>query len=442
MRALSKRNENLKNRSLYLNRLIGFQDTELVKVITGIRRCGKSSLMKLMIQHLKENGIQENQFVVMNFESIQYRGMSSKDVYNYVAERVIPDKKMYIFLDEIQRIPEWQDAVNSFRVDFDTDIYLTGSNAYLLSSEISTYLAGRFVEIKMLPLSFREFLDFNDYSVTEYNSPAGILKRRVTDKAGQIYEMDDLLEAYLMFGGMPGLSEVGLEQDKVFAVLEGIYSTIVVRDILEREYRRGQKRITDADLLKKIIMFLADNIGNNVSLTSITNTLMNERLIEDSPKKGKPAVQTIQAYVSALLESYVFYEIRRFDIKGKEYLRTLGKYYISDLGLKNYLLGYRGADTGHAIENLVYFELKRRGYDVAVGKTGNREIDFIATKTREKKYIQVTERMEEESTKERELSPLRSIRDNHEKIVIQRYGPSGETEDGIKIINLCDYLLS
>ena len=438
---MSKRNENLKNRSLYLNRLIGFQDTELVKVITGIRRCGKSSLMKLMIQHLKENGIQENQFVVMNFESIQYRGMSSKDVYNYVAERVIPDKKMYIFLDEIQRIPEWQDAVNSFRVDFDTDIYLTGSNAYLLSSEISTYLAGRFVEIKMLPLSFREFLDFNDYSVTEYNSPAGILKRRVTDKAGQIYEMDDLLEAYLMFGGMPGLSEVGLEQDKVFAVLEGIYSTIVVRDILEREYRRGQKRITDADLLKKIIMFLAGNIGNNVSLTSITNTLMNERLIEDSPKKGKPAVQTIQAYVSALLESYVFYEIRRFDIKGKEYLRTLGKYYISDLGLKNYLLGYRGADTGHAIENLVYFELKRRGYDVAVGKTGNREIDFIATKTREKKYIQVTERMEEESTKERELSPLRSIRDNHEKIVIQRYGPSGETEDGIKIINLCDYLL-
>ena len=439
---MSKRNENLKNRSLYLNRLIGFQDTELVKVITGIRRCGKSSLMKLMIQHLKENGIQENQFVVMNFESIQYRGMSSKDVYNYVAERVIPDKKMYIFLDEIQRIPEWQDAVNSFRVDFDTDIYLTGSNAYLLSSEISTYLAGRFVEIKMLPLSFREFLDFNDYSVTEYNSPAGILKRRVTDKAGQIYEMDDLLEAYLMFGGMPGLSEVGLEQDKVFAVLEGIYSTIVVRDILEREYRRGQKRITDADLLKKIIMLLADNIGNNVSLTSITNTLMNERLIEDSPKKGKPAVQTIQSYVSALLESYVFYEIRRFDIKGKEYLRTLGKYYISDLGLKNYLLGYRGADTGHAIENLVYFELKRRGYDVAVGKTGNREIDFIATKTREKKYIQVTERMEEESTKERELSPLRSIRDNHEKIVIQRYGPSGETEDGIKIINLCDYLLS
>ncbi len=439
---MSKRNENLKNRSLYLNRLIGFQDTELVKVITGIRRCGKSSLMKLMIQHLKENGIQENQFVVMNFESIQYRGMSSKDVYNYVAERVIPDKKMYIFLDEIQRIPEWQDAVNSFRVDFDTDIYLTGSNAYLLSSEISTYLAGRFVEIKMLPLSFREFLDFNDYSVTEYNSPAGILKRRVTDKAGQIYEMDDLLEAYLMFGGMPGLSEVGLEQDKVFAVLEGIYSTIVVRDILEREYRRRQKRITDADLLKKIIMFLADNIGNNVSLTSITNTLMNERLIEDSPKKGKPAVQTIQTYVSALLESYVFYEIRRFDIKGKEYLRTLGKYYISDLGLKNYLLGYRGADTGHAIENLVYFELKRRGYDVAVGKTGNREIDFIATKTREKKYIQVTERMEEESTKERELSPLRSIRDNHEKIVIQRYGPSGETEDGIKIINLCDYLLS
>ena len=201
---MRKSQEGLKNRDLYLNKLISFRDTEPVKVITGIRRSGKSSLMKLMIRHLKEQGIQDSQIVIMNFESMAFRGMDAAGVYQYVADRVLPDRKMYLFFDEIQRVPDWQDAVNSFRVDFDSDIYVTGSNAYLLSSEISTYLAGRYVEIRMLPLSFREFLDFNGYSVKEYETPAGRKKMRVVDPAGNIDELDDLLETYLLFGGMPG----------------------------------------------------------------------------------------------------------------------------------------------------------------------------------------------------------------------------------------------
>lgn len=245
----------------------------------------------------------------------------------------------------------------------------------------------------------------------------------------------------MKFGGMPGIADVGLETDKALTLLDGIYSTVVVRDILEREKRRRQRQITDLDLLRKVIMFLADNIGNSTSITSIGNTLMDERLLNRTGRKGKPAVQTIQAYVGALLESYVFYEIKRFDIKGKAYLRTLGKYYIVDIGLRNYLLGFRDMDTGHIIENIVYFELLRRGYDVAIGKVGNKEVDFIAVNATEKRYIQVTESMNDSATRERELVPLRSIRDNYEKVVIAGNCDNPMNRDGIKIIDLMDFLL-
>ena len=245
----------------------------------------------------------------------------------------------------------------------------------------------------------------------------------------------------MKFGGMPGIVDIGLDTDKVLALLDGIYSTVVVRDILEREKRRGQRQITDAELLRKIIMFLADNIGNNTSITSIGNTLVNEKLIDTDKRNGKPAVQTIQAYVGALLESYVFYEIKRFDIKGKEYLRTLGKYYIVDVGLRNYLLGFRDMDTGHCIENIVYFELLRRGYDVAIGKIDEKEVDFIAANAKGKIYFQVTESMNDLSTRERELAPLRKIRDNYEKVVIAGECDNPITQDGIKIVKLTDFLL-
>ena len=321
--------------------------------------------------------------------------MDARGFYEYVKARICPNKRTYLFFDEVQKVHGWENAVNSFRVDFDCDIYITGSNAYLLSSELSTYLSGRYVEIKVLPLSFREFLDFHGYILTERKSPA----------------------------------------------LDGVYSAAVINDILEREKRKGQRNITDPVLLKKIILFLADNIGNNTSATSIGNTLVNEGLLENGTRKTKPAVQTIQAYIEALTEAYIFYEIKRFDIKGKEYLRTLGKYYIVDIGLRNYLLGYRDGDSGHILENIIYFELLRRGYDVAIGKIDNQEVDFIATKADEKKYVQVTESMNAPETRERELAPLRKIRDSYEKIVIALESNLTQTQDGIKIIRALDFLL-
>ena len=431
----------LKNRDRYLKKLIGFQDTEPVKIITGIRRCGKSSLLKLMIRHLRETGVSQEQIVEMNFESHDFRNMTSDAVYHYVKDRVVSGKRMYLFFDELQRIDAWEDAVNSFRVDLDCDIYVTGSNAYLLSSEYSTYLSGRCVEIKMLPLSFREFLDFHNFEVRETSSALGGTRRQVFDQNGERYDLREVFDAYLRFGGMPGIADVGLDQEKALSLLEGIYSTVVVRDILEREKRRGQRQITDSALLRKIVLFLADNIGSSVSVSSIGSTLMNEGLLEVGKRKGTPSAHTVQAYVGALLESYFFYEIKRFDIKGKEYLRTLGKYYIVDIGLRNFLLGFRNRDSGHAIENVVYFELLRRGYDVAIGKIDNQEVDFIATTADDKLYIQVTESMQSEDVRERELSPLQKIRDNYEKLVLSLEPGLDTSYEGIKSLNLIDWLL-
>ncbi len=382
----------LRNRTIYLEQLKAFQDTEMIKVITGIRRCGKSSLMKLMANELRVSGFLEEQIIEINFEFMRFSDMTAKDFYAYVMDRAVSGKRMYLFFDEVQHISGWENAVNSFRVDPDCDIYVTGSNAHLLSSELSTYLARRYVEIKMLPLSFREFLDFHGYTVTERKSPTGQLRKRILDADDESYDPKELYQAYARFGGMPMLADVGLETDKVAAALDGVYSAVVVRDILERA-------ITDSQLLRKLMMFLADNIGNSVSATSIGNTLVSEGLLE-SGRKTKPATHTIQAYIQALTESFVFYEIKRFDIKGKEYLKTLGKYYIADIGLRNYLLGYRDGDSGHILENIIYFELLRRGYDVAIGKLDNKEVDFIATKTDEKKYIQVTESMNAPETRE------------------------------------------
>lgn len=431
----------LKKRDLYLNKLIAFRDTEPVKVVTGIRRCGKSSLLKLMAEYLKGTGVEEAQIIEMNFESHAFNKMSADEFYHYVKDRVIPEKRMYLFFDELQRITDWEDTVNSFRVDFNCDIYITGSNAYLLSSEYSTYLSGRCVEIKMLPLSFGEFLYFHDFEVKESRSALGGMRTQVYDKNGERYELREVFDAYMRFGGMPGIADVGLDQEKAMVLLDGIYSTVIVRDILEREKRRGQKRITDPVLLRKIVLFLADNIGSNISVSSIGNTLVNEGLLEDGKRKGAPSAHTVQAYVNALLESYFYYDIKRFDIKGKEYLRTLGKYYIVDIGLRNYLLGFRNRDSGHAIENVVYFELLRRGYDVAIGKLDNTKVDFIATKMDEKLYVQVTESMVSEEGRRRELAPLQKINDNYEKIVLSLDTSLDASYDGIKSLNLINWLI-
>ena len=431
----------LRKRDLYLEKLIAFKDMDVVKVITGIRRCGKSSLLTLMAGHLRDNGIREEQILEINFESMDFYNMSCQELNQYIKENSNPEERMYLFFDEIQRVADWQIAVNSFMVDMDCDIYITGSNAYLLSSELSTYLSGRYVEIRMYPLSFREFLDFHGFVLTERRSPLAGNSLYVSDGKGEIYGLREFFDAYVKFGGMPALADVGFDQEKISVMLDGVYSAVVVRDILERERRKGQRAITDPILLRKIILFLADNIGSNVSATSIGGTLADEGLLERRGGKGRPATQTIQAYIDCLTEAHIFYNIKRYDIKGKSYLRTLGKYYIADTGLRNYLLGYRDGDTGHLLENIIYFELLRRGYEVAIGKAGQKEVDFIAVKTDEKKYIQVTESMLAPETRARELAPLKSIRDNYEKIVITMEPGFTAEEEGIKIIKALDFLL-
>lgn len=435
----------LKPRDFYLNKLIAFKDTEPVKVVTGIRRCGKSSLLKLMIAWLKEQGIFDDAIVEMNFESFAYKDMSADDVYAYVKERISKTGITYLFFDEIQRVPGWEEAINAFRVDFNCDIYVTGSNAYLLSSEYATYLSGRSVEIKMLPLSFKEFIEFNSLELREITTPLGTREKRVYDDNGQVYLLSDIFNLYLRFGGMPGIADVGFDQDRAMTLLDGIYNTVVVRDILEREQRRNQRQVTDSDLLQKIVRFLADNVGSNISASSIGNTLVNEGLLDagkrSGGRNGTPSAHTVQAYIATLLEAYFFYEIKRFDIKGREFLRTLGKYYIVDIGLRNYLLGFRDRDTGHVLENVVYLELLRRGYDVAIGKIDRFEVDFIATKADEKLYIQVTESMRDEMVRERELRPLQKIQDNYKKLVLT-LEPGIEREfGGIQVVNVVDWLI-
>lgn len=435
-------NSKLKTRPNYLNKLIGFKDTEPVKVITGIRRCGKSSLLKLMIEHLKQNGVLPSQILYVNFESFEFVEFNSTKLYNYVKERIVAGKRMYLFFDEVQRVKNWENAINAFRVDFNCDIYITGSNAYLLSSEYATYLSGRCVEIKMLPLSFVEFIDFNDLSLKTEVGALGDKRTYAEDSSGSKYPLKEVFNSYLKFGGMPGITELGLDQEKSLMLLDSVFSTIIVRDILDLANLREKGPINDSVLLKKIVMFLSDNIGNNVSLSSIGNTLSNEGLLEDVKTKGKVSVHKLQYYVNSLLESFFFYEIKRFDIKGKEYLKTLGKYYIVDLGFRNLLLGYRNRDTGHVLENIVYLELLRRGYDVAIGKIDNLEIDFIAQKSDEKLYIQVTDDMSISSVTQRELAPLKKVKDNYPKIVLALNLGLETNYDGIKILNVIDWLVA
>ena len=432
----------LKTRPNYLNKLIGFKDTEPVKVITGIRRCGKSSLLKLMIEHLKQNGVLPSQILYVNFESFEFVEFNSTKLYNYVKERIVANKRMYLFFDEVQRVKNWENAINAFRVDFNCDIYITGSNAYLLSSEYATYLSGRCVEIKMLPLSFVEFIDFNDLSLKTEVGALGDKRTYAEDSSGSKYPLKEVFNSYLKFGGMPGITELGLDQEKSLMLLDSVFSTIIVRDILDLANLREKGPINDSVLLKKIVMFLSDNIGNNVSLSSIGNTLSNEGLLEDVKTKGKVSVHKLQYYVNSLLESFFFYEIKRFDIKGKEYLKTLGKYYIVDLGFRNLLLGYRNRDIGHVLENIVYLELLRRGYDVAIGKIDNLEIDFIAQKADEKLYIQVTDDMSISSVTQRELAPLKKVKDNYPKIVLALNLGLETNYDGIKILNVIDWLVT
>lgn len=403
------------NRPEYLNQLIQNKDVDLVKIVTGIRRCGKSSLLDLFHQHLLNHGVADSNIIHMNLESLRYRDL--KDYlffYDYVSERIAKSGKTYLIFDELQVIEHWEKAIESFRLDFDVDIYITGSNAYLLSTEFSTLLSGRYVEIRMLPLSFKEFLDFYEFAPD--------------------ISIEEKFQKYLQFGGMPILREYRFNEARSIQALEGIYSTVILRNILQRNTQSNQ------GLLHKLMLFLCSNIGSITSPSSIGNVLSNEGNIEGKGKKI--ASQTVEKYISMLRSAFIFYSVERYDVKGKQLLKTLGKNYIIDLGFRNMLLGYRDADRGHIIENIVFLELIRRDYHVYIGKFKETEIDFVAEKPNDKLYIQVTESMLSPETRERELRPLQMIPDNYEKIVLSMDRNYITSYDGIKSLNLIDWLLA
>lgn len=404
------------NRPEYLQQLIENQDVDLVKIVTGIRRCGKSSLLELFHQHLLGSGVAESHIIHMNLESLRYRSLSDYlAFYDYVSERISAEGKTYLIFDELQAVEHWEKAIESFRLDFDVDIYITGSNAYLLSAEFSTLLSGRYVEIRMLPLSFKEFLTFYpfDTSVT----------------------LEEKFQKYLQFGGMPILREYQFNEARSNQALEGIYATVVLRDILQRNSQ------SDQAMLQKIMLFLCSNIGSITSPNSIGNVLSGEGDIQRG--KGKNvAGKTVERYISMLRNAYIFYSVGRYDVKGKQLLKTMEKNYIIDMGFRNMLLGYRDVDRGHILENVVFLELLRRDYRIYIGKIGEAEIDFVAEKPNDKLYIQVTESMHIPETRERELRPLRMIPDNYEKLVLSMDRNFINSYDGIKSLNLIDWLLS
>ena len=403
------------NRPQYLNQLIQSKGVDIVKIVTGIRRCGKSSLLDLFHQYLLEKNVPDSHIIHMNMESLRYRNLTDYiSFYDYVSKRIDGEGKTYLLFDELQAVNHWEKAIESFRLDFDVDIYITGSNAYLLSSEFSTLLSGRYMEIRMLPLSFKEFLNFYEFAVD------------VT--------MDEKFQKYLQFGGMPVLREFKFNEARSNQALEGIYSTVILRDILQRNSG------ADEATLQKIMLFLCSSIGSMISPNSIGKVLSNEGDIRTGKQKNI-AGKTVAKYISMLCNAFVFFSVGRYDVKGKQLLKTLGKDYIIDMGFRNMLLGYRDADRGHIIENIVFLELLRRDYRVYIGKVGETEVDFIAEKPDDKVYIQVTESMQSPETRERELRPLRLIPDNYEKTVLSMDRSFIHSYDGIKVENLIDWLL-
>ena len=401
-------------RKEYLSRLLAWKNEQVIKVVTGIRRCGKSTLLKQFQDRLVEDGVSQEQIISINFEDLDYEDLLDyKALYAYIKERLCPDKTTYIFLDEIQKVDSFQKAVDSLFIKENTDIYITGSNAYLLSGDLATLLTGRYVEISMLPLSFAEYLE-----CTHETS-------------------EQALASYMKFGGFPYLTQMENTAEKVDTYLEGIYNTVVVKDIEDRQSRKNpdpnKRKITDITLLKTIARYLASVVGSPVSVKSVSDYLVS------SGRKVSP--NTVDDYMEALQESFIFYPVERFDINGKQLLKVNRKWYIVDLGLRNHILPKKRYDLGFSLENIVFFELLRRGFKVNVGKNGDAEVDFVAQKKGVLHYYQVTADMTNEDTFDREIRPLQTIKDNYEKTILTMDHMTPGDYEGIKVVHLLDWLL-
>ncbi|MBS5062785.1 MAG: ATP-binding protein [Hungatella hathewayi] len=389
----------------YLEDLISFKDKNLIKVVTGIRRCGKSTMFELYQAYLEENGVNRTQMVAVNLEDGDYRHIrNSEQLYEYVDERLDRERMNYVFLDEVQQVENFQEAVDWLYAKNYVDLYITGSNAFLLSGELATLLSGRYVEIKMLPLSFQEYV-----SAFPEN-----------------HNLVQLYRDYLSNSSFPGTLELERKQD-IRAYLEGIYNTILLKDIMMR------RKIADPSMLESVVEFMFDNIGNLCSSTKIANSM--------TSAGRKISVPTVESYLAALSDSYILYKVGRYDIKGKQYLATGFKYYVADIGLRYYLLGTRQTDMRHILENVVYLELLRRGYEVYVGKIGGAEVDFIAVNQEGEEYYQVAQTVMTEETLQRELASLDAIRDHNPKYLLTMDFTPLTSYNGIKQINVLDWLM-
>ena len=401
-------------RKNYLDKLILWKDHDIIKVITGIRRCGKSTLLMQFQDYLRDNGVMDEQIISINFEDLKFEALLDyRSLYEYVESKILPGKKMYIFLDEIQKVSGFEKTVDSLYIKENVDVYITGSNAYMLSSDLSTLLSGRYVEISVLPLSFKEVYE---------------------EKGG---DKEEVFNQYLKYGGFPYLMNMPLDVEQINMYLEGIYNTVIIKDIEERENRKhldsNKRKITNIVLLKSIAKYLASAIGSIISVKNVTGYL--------TSTGRKVSSSTVDDYMEALRESFIFYPVERFDISGKKILKTLNKWYIVDLALRDHMLPKETYDLGFSLENTIYFELLRRGYRVNIGKTESSEIDFVVQKNNEIIYYQVTASMVDQTTFERELAPLRSIKYNYKKIVLTLDKFTQGNYDGIEVVNAIDWLL-
>lgn len=401
-------------RKEYLDQLWAWKDEQQIKVVTGIRRCGKSVLLEQYQQRLLAEGVAPEQIISINFENLDYEPLKDyMELYRYLKERLYTDKMTYIFLDEVQEVPAFEKVVDSLSIKDQVDIYITGSNAYMLSSELATLLSGRYTEIKMLPFSFREYI-----------AQTGLPK-------------EEAFAEFMKTGGIPYVAAMNRTDEKVDQYLEGIYNTVIVKDIEQRQLRKEKegntRKITDIALLKNIARYLASVIGSPVSMKSITNYL--------TSSGRKISQNTVSDYVDALKESFIFYSIERFDIVGKQLLKINNKLYMVDMGIRNHILPRKRYDLGFTIENIVFLELMRKGYKINIGKYGATEVDFVVQKEGVLTYYQVTADMTAKETFEREMKPLRSIPDNYEKVVLTLDHFSLGNYDGIKVVNVIDWLL-
>lgn len=399
--------KNIIERKQYISQLIKWKDHQMVKVITGIRRSGKSTLLcSLYRDYLMSHGVSEDQIIMVNLESIENEHLYHyKSLYNHIVKLLTKDKMNYVIIDEIQNAFEFQRAVDSLFIKDNVDLYITGSNAYMLSGELATLLSGRYITIEVLPLSFGEFVESNNSEKT----------------------IEAMYREYLRYGGFPYITQLLNDEKQTMQYLEGIYNTILKKDVISRN------KVADIFVLEDVIRFVFDNIGNIVSSKKISDTLTS-----NGRKISRP---TVDSYLNYLINGYAVYKVNRFDIKGKEYLKSLEKYYVTDIGLRNYLLGFRNIDRGHVLENIVYLELRRRGYEIYIGKYDDKEIDFLVKDSDEVFYIQVAESLASKDTLERELLPLRAIKDFNRRAIITMDYDMNESYDGIRVINVIEWLL-